>query len=101
MNSKVEVICDYIKNKCKRNGVILNEIRNQEPLDYISIYNNQGDLASISASAIIFEPASYSPRWSKYIQKWAKEEGFSKDQIDSQNLVRQVSADEAVEFLST
>ena len=100
MNSKVEVICDYIKNKCKRNRVILKEVRNQDPIDYISIHNNQGDLASISASTIILEPASYSPKWTKYIKKWATEEGFPDDKIKNQNLIRQISPDEAVDFLS-
>lgn len=99
MNSRVEVIADFIKNQCKKNGVVVNELRKQEPIDYISIYNNDGDIASISASSVIFEPASYSPKWSAYIKKWAKEEGFSEEQIKSQNLIQQVSPEQAVYFL--
>ena len=98
-DSLVEVRAEFIKEKCRERGVILIEEKRTKPLSFIMLRNNKRDMASVSAEAAVFEPLLYCPEWGSYIKKWVRDEGFPEETIKSENLIRTVSLEEAVEFL--
>ena len=100
MDSRVEVKAEYIQEECRKVGVHVNCEYQTEPLDFAIISNEQGDMGSISADNQVYEPRTYIPKWSRYMKKWAKAEGFSKDQIEGEDLLREVTIKEMVEFLT-
>lgn len=98
-DSLVEVRAEFISEKCRERGVLLIEERRTEPVSFIMLKNNRGDMASVSAEAAVFEPVLYCPEWGSYMKKWVRDEGFPEKTIKSENLIRTVSLEEAVEFL--
>jgi hypothetical protein len=98
MNSKVEVKAEYVQSECKKRGVELSCEYRTEPLDFAVVSNKSGDLGSISAERQLYESRIYIPTWSNYMKQWAREEGFSDKQIDAENLMREVTLQEMVEF---
>lgn len=98
-DSLVEVRAEFISEKCRERGVLLIEERRTEPVSFIMLKNNRGDMASVSAEAAVFEPFLYCQEWGSYMKKWGRDEGFSEQTIKSENLIRTVSLEEAVEFL--
>ena len=100
MKNKVEVRANYIKRHCESRGTKVKCVLHKEPIDFVSITNSRGDIASVSENRATYEPALYAPKWSKYMENWARLEGFSEDQIKQQNLIRTVELDEAIELLS-
>ena len=101
MKSKVEVRADYIKRKCNSKGVKVTCHKHEDPIDFISITNPKGDMASVSENCATYESSIYAPEWSDYIKNWARLEGFSEEQIKNQNLIRKVNLAEAIELLSS
>jgi PIN domain nuclease of toxin-antitoxin system len=101
MKSKVEVRADYIKRKCNSKGVKVLCQKHEDPIDFISITNAKGDMASVSENCATYESSIYAPRWTSYIENWARLEGFSEEQIKNQNLIRKVNLSEAIELLSS
>lgn len=108
MNSKTETKVQYILKKCAKKGV--NDLYTKERVDkqggledfeYVVIYNEQGDVATVSEHSSLLEPAQYIPTWTKEIKAWAKAEGFSKEQIKNQDLIREASLDEIADFFIT
>jgi hypothetical protein len=99
MDSKVEVKADFIIDQCKRRGVALLKECYTEPLDFITICNEKGDMAAVSKNNITYEPAMYVPEWSEKIKNWAEAEGFDQEKIDKQNLIRHVDCLEAIDYL--
>jgi hypothetical protein len=98
-DSLVEVRAEFIKEKCRERGVVLIEEKRTEPVSFITLQNNKRDMASVSADAAVFEPLLYCPEWGSYMKKWVRDEGFPEETIKSENLIRTVSLEEAVEFL--
>ena len=98
-DSLVEVRVEFISKKCRERGVLLLEEKRTKPLSFIMLKNNRGDMASVSAEAAVFEPVLYCPEWGSYMKKWVRVEGFSEETIKSENLIRTISLEEAVEFL--
>ena len=98
-DSLVEVRAEFIKEKCRERGVVLIEEKRTEPVSFITLQNNKRDMASVSADSAVFEPFLYCPEWGAYMQKWVRDEGFPEETIKSENLIRRVSLEEAVEFL--
>lgn len=101
MKSRAEVRADYIKRKCNGKGVNVVCEAHSEPIEFISITNHKGDMASVSDNCATYESAIYTPEWSDYMIKWARLEGFSEDQIRKQNLIRKVGIEEAVDLLTS
>ena len=99
LDSLVEVRAEFIKENCQEGGVVLIEEKRITPFSFIMLKNNKGDMASVSAEATVFEPFLYSPKWGSYMKKRVLEEGFPEDVIESENLIRTISLEEAVEFL--
>ena len=100
MNSMVEVKADYIVSECGKTGVEVNCEYRTEPLEFAIISNKQGDIGSISERDQLYEPARYLPSWSIYMKQWAKAEGFSENQIEEENLMREVTIQEMVGFFT-
>ena len=98
-DSLVEVRAEFIREKCREEGVVLIEEKRTEPISFITLRNKRGDMASVSAEAAVFEPVLYCPEWGSYMNKWVRDEGFPEQTIKSENLIRTVSLEEAVEFL--
>ena len=98
-DSLVEVRAEFIKEKCREEGVVLIEEKRTEPISFITLRNKRGDMASVSAESTVFEPFLYCPEWGSYMKKWVRDEGFPEETIKSENLIRTVSLEEAVEFL--
>jgi hypothetical protein len=99
MNKEVEIRANFIRKECGKKGVELLRSDSHEPVDFISLTNDRGDMASVSEGGAVFESASYVPEWSEELKEWAKAEGFSKKQVDSQNLIHNVTLEEAVGLL--
>lgn len=99
MNKDVKVRTSFLIEECKRKGVQVSHSFKNEPIDFGMVWNKNGDMASISASSIVYEPAMYNPEWSEYMKNWAKQEGFKDTQIKKQNLIREVTMAEALEYL--
>jgi hypothetical protein len=98
-DSLVEVRAEFIREKCREEGVVLIVEKRTDPISFITLRNDRGDMASVSAEAAVFEPVLYCPEWGSYMKKWVRDEGFSEQTIKSENLIRTVSLEEAVEFL--
>jgi hypothetical protein len=100
-DSLVEVRAEFIREKCREEGVVLIEEKRTEPITFITLRNDRGDMASVSAYSAVFEPFLYCPEWGSYMKKWVRDEGFPEETIKSENLIRAISLEEAVEFLCT
>lgn len=98
MDSRVEVKVEYVQSECRKAGAEIECEYRTEPLDFAVLSNKEGDLGSITAERHLYESRIYIPKWSRYMQKWAAEEGFSEEQIKSENLMREVTLKEMVEF---
>ena len=98
-DSLIEVRAEFIRKKCREKGVVLIEEKRTEPINFITLRNKRGDMASVSADSAVFEPFLYCPGWGAYMKKWARDEGFPEETINSENLIKQISLEEAVEFL--
>jgi len=98
-DSLVEVRAEFIKEKCREEGVVLIEEKRTKPISFITLRNKRGDMASVSADSAVFEPVLYCPEWGAYMKRWVREEGFSEETIKSENLIKKISVEEAVEFL--
>ncbi len=101
MKNKVEVRANYIKRHCESRGVKVQCTKHSKPIDFISITNGKGDIASVSEKCATYEPALYAPEWSEYMKNWARLEGFSEKQIAEQNLIRNVELGEAIDLLTS
>ena len=99
LNSLVEVRAEFIKEKCRERGVVLVEKKRRKPFSFIMLKNKRGDMASVSSDTIVYEPFLYCPEWGSYMKNWAREEGFPEDVIESENLIRAISLEDAVDFL--
>ena len=100
-DSLVEVRADFIKAKCTEKKVGLTEEKNTDPFCFTTLKNKRGDEVSVSSDSAVFEPILYGQKWGTYMVNWAREEGFSEEQIESENLLISLSLEEAVEFLCT
>ena len=98
-DSLIEVRAEFIREKCREKGVVLIEEKRTEPINFITLRNKRGDMASVSADSAVFEPFLYCPGWGSYMKRWARDEGFPEETIKSENLIKQISLEEAVEFL--
>ena len=98
-DSLIEVRAEFIREKCREEGVVLIEEKRTEPISFITLRNKRGDMASVSADSAVFEPFLYCPEWGAYMKKWARDEGFPEETIKSENLIKKISLEEAVEFL--
>lgn len=98
-DSLTEVRAEFIREKCREKGVVLIEEKRTEPINFITLRNKRGDMASVSADSAVFEPFLYCPEWGAYMKKWARDEGFPEETIKSENLIKKISLEEAVEFL--
>ena len=98
-DSLVEVRAEFIREKCREEGVVLIEEKKTKPISFITLRNKRGDMASVSADSAVFEPFLYCPEWGAYMKKWARDEGFPEETIKSENLIKKISVEEAVEFL--
>lgn len=99
--SLAEMRANYIARHCKARGTNVLCEKSTQPIEFFSIMNERGDMASVSGSRATYEPALYAPKWGDYMLKWAKEEGFSDKQIQEENLIRPVELDEAIDLLSS
>ncbi len=99
LDSLVEVRAEFIKEKCQERGVVLDEKKRTIPFSFIMLKNKRGDMASVSSDTTVFEPLLYCPEWGSYMKKWVLEEGFPEDVIESENLIRTISLEEAVDCL--
>jgi len=100
-DSLAEVRAEFIKEKCMEKGVFLVEKKLTDPISFITLQNERKDMASVSAQGAAFEPFLYCPEWGSYMKKWVLDEGFPEDVIESENLIRSVTLEEAVDFLCT
>ncbi|NDG53062.1 MAG: hypothetical protein EBY39_08575 [Flavobacteriia bacterium] len=100
MNKKVILRATKVLKECKKRGHFLYFKYSKDPIFFCSIWNRGGDLASISANSAVLEPAIYAPKWSDYIRKWAKMEGFSEEKIETENLSQEVSLEQVIDFFS-
>ena len=100
-DSLVEVRADFIKSKCTEKKVRLTEENKTHPFSYTTLKNKRGDEVSVSSDSAVFEPILYGKKWGPYMVKWAREEGFSEEKIESENLLISLSLEEAVDFLCT
>jgi len=100
MNKDIEVRADFIREECGKRGVKLMMDEWHDPVSFISLTNERGDMASVSTKGAVFEKVSYVPQWTPEIENWARQEGFSEERIKAQNLIQNVSLKEAVELLS-
>ena len=100
MDSMVEVKLDYVKKACEESGIEIRCEFRTDPIDFAVITNKRGDMGSIGAEGQLFEPFEYCPSWSPYMKKWARDEGFSNDQIEKEDLMRKVSLEELVHQLA-
>lgn len=98
-DSLVEVRAEFIKEKCREEGFVLMEEKRTSPFSFLMLKNKRGDIAYVCAESTIFVPFLYSPKWGPYMKKWVVEEGFSQEVIESENLIRTISLEEAVDFL--
>jgi len=108
MNSATETKVQYILKKCAEEGVndlfvkeMLDKQDGLEDFEYVVIYNERGDVATVSEHSSLLEPAQYIPKWTKEMKAWAKAEGFSKEQIKNQDLIREASLNEIANFFAT
>ena len=99
MENKVEERTAFLVEECKRRGVQVEHQFKDEPIHFGMVWNQKGDLASISGASVVYEPAMYNPEWSDYMKNWAEQEGFSEEQRRKQNLIREVSMAEALSYL--
>lgn len=99
MNILTHQKAETIINLCKDQGVKLSTMENHEPIDFISIINDNQDMVSVSEHKIVYEPSRYAPPWPQSLINWAEAEGFSEEVIANQSLIRSVSLEEAVDFL--
>lgn len=100
MDSRVEVKAQYVKDECKRAGAEISCFYETSPMDYAVLTNKKGDIGSVGPEDQLYEAARYVPKWDKYMENWAREEGFTEDQIANQNLIRNVSLDELIDFFT-
>ena len=100
MNIGVEKKVSFLKKECGKKGVSLLREDFYEPIRFVALTNERGDMASVSENGTVFESHQYIPEWSESMKQWAKEEGFSDKQIESQNLIHNVSIEEAADLLS-
>ena len=100
MDSRVEVKAQYVRDRCKQAGEEISCFYETKPMDYAVLRNRNGDIGSVGPEDQLYEPFRYIPKWSKYMENWAREEGFSEEQIANQNLIRNVSLDELVDFFT-
>ena len=100
MNNNVVSRATKVLFECKNKGEYLYFKYSNKPIFFCSLWNKKGDLASISENAAIIEPLEYAPTWSAYIKNWAKQEGFSQDRIENQDLSKKVSLEEIVDFFT-
>ena len=100
-DSLVEVRAEFIREKCREKGVVLSVEKRTDPISFITLCNDRGDMASVSADSAVFEPFLYCPEWGSYMKRWVRDEGFPEETIKSENLIRAISLEEAVEFLCT
>lgn len=100
MNKEIEVRVNFIRKECGKKGINLIKDEHKEPVNFISLTNERGDMASVSSRGAVFEKAAYVPQWTDSIKNWAIQEGFSQERINAQNLIQNVTLKEAVELLS-
>jgi hypothetical protein len=100
MNKKVISRTAKVLSECKIKGKYLYFKYNVDPIFFCSIWNERGDLASISENSAIIEPIGYAPKWSAYVSQWAKQEGFCDKTVKNQDLSREVKLNEVIEFFS-
>jgi len=100
-DSLVEVRADFIKSKCTEKKISLTEEKKTDPFSFTTLKNNRGDEVSVSSDSAVCEPILYGQKWGSYMVNWAREEGFSEEQIESENLLVSLSLEEAVDFLCT
>ena len=100
MKTIAEEKVHFIKERCETRGAKLSLEEHHDPVHFFSLTNDKGDIASVSDTHVTYEPKMYSPPWSDYMKNWAKSEGFSEESIRNQNLIRTITVNEAVEYLS-
>jgi len=101
MKTIAEEKVHFIKERCESRGVQLSLKEHSEPVHFFSLINKRGDMASISDTHITYEPRMYAPPWSDYMKNWAEAEGFNEDSIRRQNLIRTITMNAAIEYLSS
>ena len=101
MKTMAEEKVRFIQEMCATKGINLKLGEHHEPVHFYSLTNKKGDIASVSDRFVTYEPRLYAPPWSDYMKNWARLEGFDEDTLANQNLIRQVSLHEAIDYLSS